>query len=103
MNKVSFDAAPVASAPGAGPSAMVYRAHELIAEFCADIAALFKSGARVSVVVRNPALDRTEKHSAAMFISDDDPDLVIEALNYLKGRDERTLATGADATGAVST
>jgi hypothetical protein len=57
-------------------------AHVEIANHCAEIADLFKPGAKVSVIVRNPG--HGESHSADMFVSDDDPAKVIESLEYLK-------------------
>jgi hypothetical protein len=59
-------------------------AHEDIAQHCAEIAKLFKPGALVTVVVRNPGYG--VDGSADMLISDDDPELVIKALEYLRQR-----------------
>lgn len=56
--------------------------HAEIADHCAAIAKLFLAGAKVSVVVRNPAIDK-EPHSAAVFIGDDDADQVIAAIQAL--------------------
>jgi hypothetical protein len=60
-----------------------------IAEHCAQIAKLFKPGAKVTVLVRNPAV--RDDHSADMFVSDDEPDAVIAAVEYLKARPEEKL------------
>jgi len=64
-------------------------AHAEIAAHCSEIADLFKPGAKVSVVVRNP--DIRGDHSVEMFVSDDDPDAVIEAIEHLKTRPNETL------------
>lgn len=64
-------------------------AHAEIASRCVEIADLFKPGAKVTVVVRNPEI--RSDHSADMFISDDDPDAVIEAIEHLRSRRDEKL------------
>jgi len=71
--------------------------HWAIADHCGEIAKLFKPGAKVSVIVRNPAADETEPHSAAMLVSDDNPDQIIAALEHLKKREEQKLELVIDA------
>lgn len=61
-----------------------------IASHCADIADLFKPGAKVTVIVRNPSQDK-EPHSAALTVGNDDFDHVAEALEYLRKWEEQKL------------
>lgn len=68
----------------------VAETHAKIAMRCRDIAKLFKPGAKVTVVVRNPAADR-EPHSAAMMVGDDDLSDMQDAIRYLATRDEKRL------------
>ena len=59
-------------------------AKNIIANFLQnEIEPLFKSGARITMVVRNPSADR-EPHSGALLVTNDDIDTAIEALQYLK-------------------
>lgn len=68
----------------------VIGAHAIIANHCADIAALFRPGVRVTVIVRNPG--HGVDGSADLLVGDDDPDLLIAAIQYLRTRPERTLS-----------
>lgn len=68
----------------------VVTTHQEIADHCAAIAKLFKPGALVTVIVRNPGSDRTP-HSAAMLVGDDSIDSVCEAALCLKEREERKI------------
>lgn len=65
--------------------------HASIADYCAEIAKMFRPGAKVTVIVRNPEFDK-EPHSAAMLVGDDDLDSVSAAVGYLKQREEKSLA-----------
>jgi hypothetical protein len=59
--------------------------HLEISEYCEEIAKLFRPGAKVSVIVRNPSFDRTP-HSASMLVTLDDIGEISGALEYLKTR-----------------
>jgi hypothetical protein len=63
--------------------------HAEIAEHCGEIAKLFKPGAKVTVIVRNPG--EGVGHSAAMAVGDDDLAQVISAIEYLRTREELAL------------
>lgn len=62
--------------------------HAEIAGHCGEIAALFKPGARVTVVVRNP---NEESKDADAIFTDDDLDLVIASIERLKKKDAKIL------------
>jgi len=61
--------------------------HNEIRYHCGEICDLFKSGAKVTVLVRNPGRGEQGPHSADMLVSDDDLDEVIKSLEYLKARE----------------
>jgi hypothetical protein len=61
--------------------------NEEIGAHCEEIAKLFRPGAKVSVIVRNPNFDKTP-HSAAALTTIDDIDELIGCLKYLKTRDK---------------
>lgn len=66
-------------------------AHQEIANHCCAIEDLFKPGAKVSVIVRNPG-QGSEPHSADIFVSNDnDFEALIEAIHYLRKREEQKL------------
>lgn len=54
-----------------------------ISDHCVEIESLFQPGCKISVVVRNPEHDKTGPHSAAVWVSSDDPLKVIDAINCL--------------------
>jgi hypothetical protein len=60
--------------------------HAQVANHCGEIADLFKPGARVTVLVRNPGLDDGD-----IVVTDDSIDAAIAALENLKRKDERKL------------
>jgi hypothetical protein len=60
--------------------------HRVIANHAGEIADLFKSGAKVSIVVRNPSLADGD-----VFISDDSIDEVQRALDRLAVKQEHRL------------
>jgi hypothetical protein len=61
--------------------------HAEVANHCGDIAELFKPGAKVSVLIRNPRLNDGD-----MIVTDDDMDLVIAAVQRLKEKEEKKLS-----------
>jgi len=65
--------------------------HAEIAEHCGQISELFKPGARVTVLVRNPGIGQEGPYSADMTVGDDDLTEVIASLTYLKGMREVSL------------
>jgi hypothetical protein len=64
----------------------VNQVHAEVAEHCSQIAHLFKPGARVTVLIRNPGLGDGD-----MVVTDDSLDAAIAALENLKGKEERKL------------
>ena len=66
----------------------VKEAHAEIANHCGDIAVLFKPGAKVTVLIRNPDI---AEGGADMLVTDDQPDLIIAAIQRLKERKEQKL------------
>jgi hypothetical protein len=60
--------------------------HAELAEHCTLIADLFKPGAKVTLLVRNPQLADGD-----VLVSDDDMNLVIEAIRKLEGKKETAL------------
>jgi len=68
--------------------------HAEVADHAAAIAKLFKPGAKVSILIRNPNVAGKEPHSADMVVSDDDMGQVIESIEYLRKREERVLSEG---------
>jgi hypothetical protein len=62
-------------------------------EVCKLVCTLFRPGAKVTILVRNPGKGSQTygPHGADLVVSDDDMDLVIESLRYLKEREERKL------------
>ncbi len=62
-------------------------AHAEVSEHCAQVAKLFKLGARVTILIRNPSLADGD-----MVVSDDDLDLVIAAVARLKEKEQRHLS-----------
>ncbi len=60
--------------------------HSEIRTYCGEICDLFKPGAKVTILVRNPGRG-AEPYSADLVISDDDLNEVSKALEYLKARD----------------
>jgi hypothetical protein len=69
----------------------VAEAHAEVAEHCAQIAKLFKPGAKITILVRNPDWCTKEPHSGDMTVGDDDLAEAIAALTYLKDRKEVSL------------
>jgi hypothetical protein len=63
------------------------RTHAEVADHCAEVAKLFKPGARVTILIRNPHLDDGD-----MVVSDDALDSAIRALERLKTKEEHSLA-----------
>jgi len=61
--------------------------HAEVAEHCAQVARLFKPGARVTILIRNPSLADGD-----MVVSDDQMDLVTAALLRLKQKEEKKLS-----------
>ena len=59
--------------------------HAEIVDHCAEIAELFKPGAKVTVLVRNPGRGQFT-YSADMLVSDDDSKEVIKSIRYLEKR-----------------
>ncbi len=60
--------------------------HVVLSDYCGEIARLFKNGAKVTILVRNPERDKTELHSAATICSDDTSENIISAIKYLYGK-----------------
>lgn len=60
--------------------------HAEVANHCGEISDLFKRGAKVTVLVRNPDLEDGD-----MLVTDDQIDLVIAALGKLKEKEEMKL------------
>ena len=65
----------------------VGQVHAEVAEHCSQIARLFKAGARVTVLIRNPNLADGD-----MVVSDDETDLAVMALQRLKEKKEQKLS-----------
>jgi hypothetical protein len=61
--------------------------HLVIANHAGEISDLFKPGAKVSIIVRNPSLADGD-----VFISDDSPEEVKRALDRLATKKEQRLA-----------
>jgi hypothetical protein len=61
--------------------------HAEVANHCGEIADLFKPGVKVTVLVRNPAVDDGD-----VLVTDDLIDLAIIALGKLKEKEERKLS-----------
>ncbi len=59
--------------------------HLQLADKCAEIADLFMPGTKITVLVRNPAYDKTEPHSAATICSDDTAAEMVAAIKYCLG------------------
>jgi hypothetical protein len=57
-----------------------------VANHSGEIADLFKPGAKVKILIRNPGLDEGD-----MAVTDDSFDSAIEALEKLKAKEERKL------------
>lgn len=62
--------------------------HAEIAQHAGEIYRLFKAGAKVTILVRNPGLGKHGPHSADMIVSDDDMAAVQASVEYLRNRDE---------------
>lgn len=67
----------------------VAQVHFQIADHCREISYLFKPGARITVIVRNPSNPTGE---ADMLVSDDDLDLVADALKRLTHKQKSKLS-----------
>jgi hypothetical protein len=67
---------------------MLADTHEEIADYAARIAKLFKPGAKVTILVRNPARGGSGPHSADMIVTDDDLPSIKESIAYLQTRPE---------------
>lgn len=60
--------------------------HEEVADALARLSRLFQPQCKLSFVMRNPHVEDGD-----MFVSDDDPEKVIEAIRKVAGRPERRL------------
>ena len=61
-------------------------ARRIIADHLAEIETLFTGKVYLTIVARNPHLDR-EPHSASLVVTNDNIDTVVEALAYLKNQE----------------
>ncbi len=65
----------------------VAETHAEVAEHCAQVAKLFKPGAKVTILIRNPS-----QADGDMVVSDDAIDSAIAALERLKTKEEKHLS-----------
>lgn len=68
-------------------TAALSRAHSEVADHCGEVAKLFKPGAKVTILIRNPHIEDGD-----MVVSDDSMDLAISALARLKEKEEKKLS-----------
>jgi hypothetical protein len=61
--------------------------HAEVANHCGDIADLFKPGAKVTILIRNPS-----QADGDMVVTDDEIDLAMQALQRLKEKEEKKLS-----------